>query len=244
MIMSIMIEWLMMSIMTSMVSLIIVWPIVVRVWVVAMLVFAMVVSVMRSRVGRVDMGVVWICMTCVHWDSVHLLPKEDLGEGKTNRVAEFVVMLVLPLSHGVHKLVVDVLAIDDQIVVNMEDEVPGIGEGLAHFLQLVEVGSNGGFALLKLSSDIPNDGSEVFNGVKNTIEGSVSEFIYDSSNSLPDVLGITEAFNTVWHFSFNSSSKHTFKNLTHSEEGEMHVRGLHRFESVHFVVLLMVYLVQ
>ena len=218
---------------------IMVWSIVVCVWII----FVMVLAIM-DRMDRVNMGVVWICVTCVHWYSVHLLPEEDLGEGKTNRMAEFVVMLVLPLGHGVHELVVDVLAIDDQVVINVEDEVPGVGEGLAHILKLVKVSSNGSFALLKLSSDVSDDGTEIFNGVKDTVEGSVSELVYDSPDSLPDMLGISEAFNTMWHFSFNSSSKQTFKNLAHSEEGEMHIRGLHRFELVHLVVLFMVNLVQ
>ena len=217
---------------------IMVWSIVVCVWII----FVMVLAIM-DRMDRVNMGVVWICVTCVHWYSVHLLPEEDLGEGKTNRVTEFVVVLVLPLGHGVHELVIHVLAVDDQVVVNMEDEVPGIGEGLAHVLQLVKVGSYRGFALLKLSSDVSNDSTKVFNGVKNAVESSVSEFVNDSSNSLPDVFGITETFHTVWYFSFDSASKQTFKDLTHSEEGEVHVGGLHGFEFVHLVVLLMINLV-
>ena len=56
-----------------------------------------------------------------------------------------------------------------------------------------------------------------------TIEGCVSELVNNPSNSLPDVLCIAEAFNTVWDFSLNSTSKETFKNLTHSEEGEVDV---------------------
>ena len=53
-------------------------------------------------------------------------------------------MLVLPLGHRIHEFVVHILTVDNQVVVNMEDEVPGVGEGLGHCLQLVEVGSNGG----------------------------------------------------------------------------------------------------
>ena len=63
-------------------------------------------------------------------DSVHLLTKEDLGKSKTDRVAKLVVVLVLPLGHGIHKLVVDVLSIHNEVMIDMEDEVPGVGEGL------------------------------------------------------------------------------------------------------------------
>ena len=78
----------------------------------------------------------------VSWDSVgHLLSEEDLREGKTERVSELIVVLVVPLCKGIHELVVDVLAINDQVMVNMEDEVPWIGEGVAHFFELIKISS-------------------------------------------------------------------------------------------------------
>ena len=45
-------------------------------------------------------------------------------------MAELVVMLVAPLGHGIHELMIDILSIDDEVVVNVEDEVPWVGEGL------------------------------------------------------------------------------------------------------------------
>ena len=66
----------------------------------------------------------------VERNSIHLLTKEDLGEGKTKGVSKLVVVLVFPLSHGVHHLVVDILSIHDEVMVNVEDEVPWVGESL------------------------------------------------------------------------------------------------------------------
>ena len=67
----------------------------------------------------------------VHWDIVlHLTSKEDLGERKTDGVTELIEVLVLPLSLSIHNLVMDILSIDDEIVLNMEDKVPRVCEGL------------------------------------------------------------------------------------------------------------------
>ena len=156
-------------------------------------------------------------------NSVHLLSKENLGEGKTKRVSEFIVMLILPLSHSIHEFVVHILSINDEIVINMEDKVPWVSECLGHVLKFIEVSSNSCFALLEFSSNIVNDGSHVFNCMENAIESCVSEFIDNSSKSLPDVFSITETFNSMWDFSLNRSSKDTFENLSHSEEGEVNI---------------------
>ena len=138
-------------------------------------------------------------------------------------MTEFVVVLVLPLSDCIHKFVVDVLAIDNQIVVHMVDEVPWICEGLAHRFKLIKVGSNSCLALLELSSDISNDCTKVLHSVENTVKGSVSKLINDTANSLPDMLGISEAFNSVGDFSLNSASEQTFEDFSHSKEREVHV---------------------
>lgn len=45
-------------------------------------------------------------------------------------MTELIIVLVLPLGHGVHKLMVNILSVDNQVVVNMEDEVPWVSEGL------------------------------------------------------------------------------------------------------------------
>ena len=151
--------------------------------------------------------VVWVVTVSgesVHWDAVgHLLSEEDLGKSETERVTELVVVLVLPLGHGVHELVVNILSVDDKVVVNVEDEVPWVGEGLGHLSQLVEVGSDGGLALLELASYVVDNGTEVFDGVKDAVESGVSELIDDTTDSLPNVLGVAEALNTVWDFGLN-----------------------------------------
>ena len=49
------------------------------------------------------------------------------------------------------------------------------------------------------------------------------ELINNTTDSFPDVLGIAEAFNSMWDFSLNRSSKKTFENLSHSEEGEVNI---------------------
>ena len=44
-------------------------------------------------------------------------------------MSKLVVVLVSPLCHGIHEFVVDILAIHDKVMVNMENEVPWVGEG-------------------------------------------------------------------------------------------------------------------
>lgn len=172
-------------------------------------------------VGVVVSIVVWESMG---WNAVlHLSSDEDLGESKTNGVTELIVVLVVPLGHGVHELVVDILSIDDEVVLNMEDEVPWVGESLGHGAELVEVSSNSSLALLEVISNIVDDGSEVLNGVENSVEGGVLELINNSTESLPSVLGITEALNTVWDLSLDGTSEKTLEDLSHSEEGEVNI---------------------
>ena len=72
----------------------------------------------------------------------------------------------------------------------------------------------------------------------------VLELINDATNSLPNVLSITEAFNTMWNFSLNSTSEKTFKDFAHSEEREVDIRALHGLKFVHFIIFLVVDLVQ
>merc|ERR1719491_1219379 len=52
---------------------------------------------------------IFICMFMF----IHVFSEEDLGESETDGVAEFVVMLVLPLSHSIHNFVIDILSIYD-----------------------------------------------------------------------------------------------------------------------------------
>jgi len=154
--------------------------------------------------GDVVVWVVTVSGESVHWDAVaHLLSEEDLGKSETERVSELVVVLVLPLCHGVHELVVNILSVDDEVVVNVEDEVPWVSEGLGHLSQLVEVGSGGGLALFELTGNIVDDGTHVFDSVEDAVESGVSEFVDNTANSLPDVLGVSEALNTVWDFGLN-----------------------------------------
>ena len=63
-------------------------------------------------------------------NTVHLLSKEDLRKGKTKRMSKLIVVLVFPLCHGIHELVIDILSIDDEVVVNVENEVPWVSESL------------------------------------------------------------------------------------------------------------------
>ena len=94
----------------------------------------------------------------ISWDTVfHLASNEDLREGKTDRVTKFIEVLILPLSFSVHDLVVNILAIDDQIMLDMENEVPRVSEGFRHFTELVEVSTNCSFAFFELISNVMND---------------------------------------------------------------------------------------
>ena len=87
-------------------------------------------------------------------DSIHLLSKENLGKCKTKGVSEFIVMLVFPLGHSIHKFVVYILSIYNKIMINMEDEIPWVSEGLGHRFEFIEISSNRSFALLKLARNI------------------------------------------------------------------------------------------
>ena len=97
---------------------------------------------------------------------LHLTTKEDFGKTKTDGVTELVEVLVIPLSLSIHDLVMNILSVNDKIVLNVEDEVPGIGESLGHFAEFVKISADGGLALLKLVSDIVENVTEVLNGVK------------------------------------------------------------------------------
>ena len=66
----------------------------------------------------------------VEWDAVHLLSEENFGEGKTKGVSELVVVLILPLCHGIHEFVVHILSIDNEVMVDVEDEIPWVSESL------------------------------------------------------------------------------------------------------------------
>merc|ERR1719464_2192555 len=150
-------------------------------------------AIVSTRGWCPSSGIFSIVWSEACWNSVrHLLSEEDFREGETEGVSEFVVVLVFPLGKGIHELVVDILAINDQVMVNMEDEVPWIGEGVAHFFKLIKISSNSSFTLLKLSSNILDDVAEVFDGVEDAIEGGVSELVDNSTDSLPDVLGVTK----------------------------------------------------
>lgn len=77
---------------------------------------------------------------------LQLTTEGNLGERKTDGVAELVEVLVLPLGLSISDLVVDILAVHDQIVLDVEDEVPGVSEGFGQLTKLVEIGADGGLA--------------------------------------------------------------------------------------------------
>ena len=175
---------------------------------------------------------------------LHLAAQEDLGEGETDGVTELIEVLVVPLCHGVHDFVVDILSIDNKVMLNVEDEVPRVSEGLGHLAELVEVSADGSLALLELVGDVVDDVTEVLDGVEDGVEGGVLELVNDTAEALPDVLGITEALDTVRNFSLDGTGEHTLKNLAHAEESEVDVRALHGLEVVHLLVLLVIDLVE
>ena len=70
-------------------------------------------------------------------DSIHLLSKENLGKCKTKGVSEFIVMLVFPLGHSIHKFVVYILSIYNKIMINMENEIPWVCEGFGHGFEFI-----------------------------------------------------------------------------------------------------------
>ena len=134
--------------------------------IVGRVVVVLLIVVMNS--GVVDWGVVsrGVVGERVLGDTVlHLSAKEDLGEGETDGVSELIEVLVLPLGLSIHDLVVNILAVDNKIVLNVEDEVPRISEGLGHLSELVKIGADGGLALLELVGDIMDDVTEVLDSV-------------------------------------------------------------------------------
>ena len=175
---------------------------------------------------------------------LHLSAKEDLGESETDGVTILVEVLVLPLCLGVHDFVVDILSVHNEVVLNMEDEVPRVSESLGHLTELIEISANGGLALLELVSDIVDDMTEILNSVKHGVEGTVLELVLNTTETLPDVLGITEALDTVRNLSLDGTGKETLENLAHTEEGEVHVGALHGLEVVHLLILLVIDLIK
>ena len=187
----------------------------------------------------------WSAHIMMGWDLVlHLSAHEDFGESEADGVTILIEMLVIPLSQSVHDLVMDILAIDDQVVLDMEDEVPWVREGLRHLTEFVKVSTDGCLALFKLVGDVVDDVTEVLDRMQHRVEGSMLGLILDATKSLPDVLGVTEAFDTVGNLSLDRACKETLEDLAHAEEGEVHVRALHRLEVVHLLVLLVINLIE
>jgi len=86
--------------------------------------------------------------------------------------------------------------------------------------------------------------AHILNSVEHRVKGTVLELIDDTTESLPDVLGITEALNTVRNFSLNGTSEKTLEDLTHAEESEVNVGALHSLKVVHLLVLLVINLIE
>ena len=175
---------------------------------------------------------------------LHLTTEEDLGESETDGVTELIEVLVLPLSLSVHDLVVHILAVHDEIVLDVEDEVPRISESLGHLSELVKISANGSLALLELVSNVVNNMAEVLDGVQDRVEAGVLDLVNDTAKALPDVLSVAEALNTVRNLSLNRAGKQTLKDLAHSEESEVDVRALHGLEVVHLLILLVIDLIE
>ena len=175
---------------------------------------------------------------------LHLSTEEDFGESETKRVTILVEVLVLPLCLSIHNFVMDVLSINNEVVLNMEDEVPWVSECLGHLTELVKVGSDGSLAFFKFVGNIVNHMTKVLNSVKHRVEGSMLKLILHSTEAFPDVFSIAEALNTVRNLSLDGTGKETLKNLTHAEESKVDVRALHGLEVVHLLILLVVNLVE
>ena len=103
----------------------------------------------------------------VGWNTVlHLTTKEDLGERKTNRVTKLIEMLVLPLSFSIHNFVMDILAVNNKIVLDMEDKVPRVCESLGHFTEFIEIGTNSSLAFFELVGNIVDNVTHIFNSME------------------------------------------------------------------------------
>ena len=138
------------------------------------------------------------------WDAVlQLSSDEDFGESKADGVAILVEVLILPLGLSVHNLMMDVLAVHDKVVLDVVDEVPRIGESLGHFAELVQVCANGSLALLELIGDVVDNVTKVLDSVKHRVEVAVLKLFFDSSKTLPNVLCVSEALDTVGDLSLN-----------------------------------------
>ena len=138
------------------------------------------------------------------WDAVlQLSSDEDFGESKADGVAILVEVLILPLGLSVHNLMMDVLAVHDKVVLDVVDEVPRIGESLGHFAELVQICANGSLALLELIGDVVDNVTKVLDSVKHRVEVAVLKLFFDSSKTLPNVLCVSEALDTVGDLSLN-----------------------------------------
>merc|ERR1719148_672612 len=175
---------------------------------------------------------------------LHLSAEENLGKGETDRVTVLVEVLVLPLGLSVHDFVMNILSVHDKVVLNVEEEVPGVCESFGHLAELVKISSDGSLALFELVRDVVNDVTEVLNSVKHSIERSVLKLILNTTKALPDVLGISQALNTMRNFSLNGTGEKTLEDLTHAEEGEVNVGALHGLKVVHLFILLVIDLIK
>ena len=70
------------------------------------------------------------------------------------------------------------------------------------------------------------------------------ELILNTTETLPNVLGVTEALDTVGDLSLDRAGEETLKDLSHAEEGEVDVGALHGLEVVHLLILLVIDLIK
>ena len=112
-------------------------------------------------------------------------------------MTELIEVLVIPLRDRVNHLVVHVLAIDDQIVVSVEDEVPRLNQQVCHLVYSIKLCSELRFALNKLIDQIVDNMSEVLSGAQHLIEGLVLELVDESSEPFPSVFRVAKALSSM-----------------------------------------------
>jgi len=159
-------------------------------------------------------------------------------------VAKFVVVLLVPLVLPVHDFVVDVLAVDDQVVIDVVDEVPRVSELLRHSLQLFQVCARRRFTRSQLVSNVSHNVTKLLNSVQNAVELFGFELIDDAPHAFPGVFGIPETFNSVGYFSLDRARHKSLEHLAHAEEREVDIGRLHGLKVVHLLFLLHVDLVK
>lgn len=116
-----------------------------------------------------------------------------------------------------------ILSINDQISVLMENEVPWLSEIMCIIPQRIELRSQFSLTFCELVHYIVDYVSKFLRRPQHFIEALVFKLVYEATESLPQVLRISQTFSCVRYLSLDRPSQQTFDYFAHTEESEVNI---------------------